>query len=94
LCLKKDISLQALLAKPKAVVSNILKGAEPIDVAAAGISHTLFHDMIHAIGQGEIGDVHVHETGVDGLVEDDPERSASYGKFSTHYPNEYQKGTK
>jgi hypothetical protein len=84
--LKKDISLQALLAKPKAVVSNILKGAEPIDVAAAGISHTLFHDMIHAIGNGEIGDIHVHETGVDGLDEDDPERQACYGKFSSPYP--------
>lgn len=62
-------------------MSSIVKGADPIDIAAAGIGHTLFHDMIHAIGQGEIVDTHVQETGIDGVDEDNPERASSYGKF-------------
>ncbi|CRG84227.1 hypothetical protein PISL3812_01541 [Talaromyces islandicus] len=88
----KDISLQALLAKPQTVMGGILNGANPIDIAAAGIGHTLFHDMIHAIGQGKIGDVHVHETGADGVDEGAPERQASYGwshclRFSPYGPS-------
>lgn len=76
-----------MLAKPKAVMSNILKGANPIDIAAAGIGHTLFHDMIHAVGHGEIADVHVHETGIDGVDEGNPEMAASYGKSASHHFN-------
>ena len=66
-------------------MSSILKGASPIDVAAAAIGHTLFHDMIHALGNGEIGDVKVHETGPNGVDEGDPETQASYGRFISCY---------
>lgn len=67
-------------------MADYLNSANPIDIAAATIGHTLFHAMIHAIGQGDIVDVHVDETGADGVNEGEPENQASYGTFSSHYP--------
>lgn len=78
--LKTDIILKALLSKPKEVIQKIINGYDPIDIAAAGLGHTLFHDMIHAVGKGEIGDVHEDKPGAGGIDDDDGGVAAPYGK--------------